>query len=354
VELSIVLVIVGLLISAILTIGTAQIANTRILTTKDRQDAIKTALITFVLMNNRLPCPAVPTLDASDAGYGEEAATPGTCASIPAAGGISVGVLPWETLGLSSEGADDGYHNRFTYAVVASQTNLNASTISGMRGAITVHNSTPAGAANQVNNCPPTGWTYNPCSAVAVIISHGANGLGAYTSGGQRIDVPTTADESENTDVDGAFVDKDFTESQANPFDDITLALDAGDILSPLIKTGAIKDYRAEIESDFGVIIGSVATDALDNRSGIIPGLRSYPIPSTLASLGLSAANTIDPWGVAYIYSRATSSISNSTGNNTAFTITSYGPNTVSGGGDDIVETVTVSEMQSLFSTYGW
>jgi type II secretory pathway pseudopilin PulG len=354
--MAIVLMIAGVLISAAITIGSAQIASSRITATKEKQTAIKSALMTFVLRNNRVPCPAVPGLTEADAGYGYEAADAGVCTNVPSSGGVSVGTIPWRSLGISNEGVDDGYYNRFTYAVTTTQTNLNANTVSGMRGNITIHSSAPAGLANQLNNCIPAGWTYNPCAAVVVILSHGVFGRGAYTNSGLRLDLPGASDpdELENADNDGVFIDRQFSDNAENAFNDIVLALDPDDLLLPLINSGAVKDYKAQVKRDYSLIVGAVATDALANRSGFLPGLRNYPLSATLAALNLPADVTTDPWGMAYIYNRVTATISSSTGNNTAFTITSYGPDSVSGGGDDIVETVMVSDMQSLFSTYGW
>jgi prepilin-type N-terminal cleavage/methylation domain-containing protein len=356
VEMAIVLVIAGLLIGTVLTFGTALISNQRILATKDRQSAIKSALITFVIRNNRLPCPAVPTLSESDVGYGNEAATPGTCTSVPNGAGVSIGLVPWKSLGLSSDGADDGYHNRYTYAVTTSQTNLTSSTISGMRGAITVHGSTPVSAVNQLNICTPTGWTYNPCGGVVVLLSHGELGKGAYTASGSRLDLPdaVNVDELENTNIDAAFVDREYNAGQVNSFNDLVMALDPEDLLLPLITSGSIKDYKAQVKKDFAVITGLAASKALANRTNTTPGTRVYTIPPNLTSMNLPGINSLDPWGEAYVYNRVTADIDSTTGNNVAFTITSYGPNSASGGGDDIVETVMVSDMQALFSTYGW
>jgi prepilin-type N-terminal cleavage/methylation domain-containing protein len=354
VEMAIVLVIAGLLISAAITLGAAQIASSRILTTKDRQAAVKASLITFILRNNRLPCPAVPTLSDLDAGYGFEAATPGACAGVPSGSGSSIGILPWKTLGLSSDAANDGYYSRFTYAVTTSQTNLNANTLAGMRGSMSIHSAAPVSSVNQINNCTPAGWTYNPCSAVVVIISHGALGNGAYTESGQRIDLPLGPDELENTNLDSAFVDKGFAENQVNSYNDLVMALDPGDLLLPITTNGAVKDYQAKIQKDFGVIVGAVSSKAVTGRTNTAPGTRTYTIQPNLVSLNLPASSTTDPWGSTYEYTRVATDITSATANGTAFTISSSGPNNITGDADDIVETVMVSDMQSIFSTYGW
>jgi hypothetical protein len=354
--MAVVLVIAGLLISTAMAVGTVQISNNRILATKSKQAAIKSALITFIMRNNRLPCPAVPTLGDGDVGYGAEAAIPGSCTSVPNASGVSIGVVPWRALGLSSDGADDGYYHRFTYAVTTTQTALSERTVSGMRGSINIHNASPAASTNQTNNCTPSGWTYNPCSAVVVILSHGERSNGAYTSSGSRIDLPdaTNTDELENTNIDNVFIDKDYSDSTVNSFNDIVLALDPDDLLLAIIESGAIKNYRSQVEKDFSIIISAIATDAVAYRSPGLPGSRTYTIQPTLAPLNLPSANMVDPWGATYQYVLTSASISSSTANGVALTITSYGPNGISGGGDDIVETVMVSDMQALFSTYGW
>jgi len=361
VEMSVVLVIAGLVLAAVMTAGTAQIAQTRIITTKSKEEAVRTALITFIARNNRLPCPAVPTLEPDDDGYGVAADSPG-CTNVPSYGAgadiVYTGVLPWSSLGLSSESASDGYYNRFTYMVSGTATETNSITVSGLAGNITIHTDTPAlpgspAAGNQSNECA-NGLTVNPCAAAAAIISHGANGNGAYTTEGKRIDLPGGNAESENTDGDTALVIKDFVTDSNEPYDDIVLAMPASELLAPLTFNGSIKDYNAKLQDDFRKILGVVVTDARVKRTGSIPEDRSYPLPFDINSLGLQPESSIDPWGTPYEYDRVTASIEAGTTNVGAYTVTSYGPDKAGGGGDDIVLTVTVSELKSYFLNYGW
>lgn len=351
VEMAIVLVIASLIIGASLSIGTAQIASSRILTTKDKEKAIETALISFVARNNRLPCPAEPTLSSTSPNYGVEAATPGTCSSVPSSGTIAVGVIPWVTIGVTEDGATDGYYNHFTYAVSTPATNLNSNTIAGLEGSIGVHSGTPVSTANKINDCTPTGWTYNPCSAVVVILSNGANGYGAYTRDGSRIASSPGADEVENSNDDAEFVVKDFSSSVTNPFDDIVLAVDSNSILAPLLQNNTIKPYSAQLQGKFDIMVGAVVTDALNNRTGISPS-HVYHLTSSMPSI--SATTTTDPWGNTIIYNRSVAVINSSTAEADAFTLRSYGPDGTANNSDDIVETVYVSDLQSKFSTYGW
>ena len=120
VELAVVIAIGGLLLGYGLSVLTAQLTSTRITTTRDQENVIKTALITFLATNNRFPCPAVENLPDTDANYGVEAATPGTCTGTTDLTGARRGVVPWVSLGLADSAALDGWSRRFTYVVTTS------------------------------------------------------------------------------------------------------------------------------------------------------------------------------------------------------------------------------------------
>ena len=79
IEIAVVLVIVGLISGGMISAWTTRLLQQRIDTTKTNAEAIKTALTLFISRNNRLPCPAFFGLVPGAAGYGQEAATPGTC-----------------------------------------------------------------------------------------------------------------------------------------------------------------------------------------------------------------------------------------------------------------------------------
>jgi prepilin-type N-terminal cleavage/methylation domain-containing protein len=351
VEMAVVLVITSLILGAVISMGNAQITQSRISTTKQKEEAIKTALVSFIARNNRLPCPANPALDPANPRYGREATTPGTCDTVPTAAGVVMGVIPWITLGISDEGAQDGYYNRFTYAVTTTATNLDINTIAGLRGNIVINNALGV----QSNDCTPAGGASNPCLIVVMLLSHGANANGAYTSGGTQITPPTGPDESENADIDAVFVMKDFAAGDPNPFDDILLGLNASDLLSPLTQNGALPDANAQVRHKLEIISGAVKSFATVNRAGL-PGSRIYPIPAgPVADLNLPALNTTDPWGNTIEYDRGVATVSaGDPPGNTAYMINSLGPDGAVGGNDDIGMVVLVSEAQAQFSTYGW
>lgn len=351
VEMSVVLVISGLLIATAITAGTAQITQSRILSTKSKEESVKLALISFIARNNRLPCPAIPTLEPGELGYGVEADTPGTCTGVPSSSGVYTGVLPWSSMGMSNESASDGYYNRFTYKVTALATNLDANRISGMTGNITVHTKTPTDASNQSNNCA-NGLAVNPCAAVAVIVSHGQNGFGAYTPGGIRLALPGGSDEAENTDGDNAIVVNGFTSGDGNPIDDLLLTLTPDNLLIQLRLNGALKDSKVVIQEQFDAIKAVVVSESAKDRTGAL-NEGTFPLPSE--GDVKDVIEVADPWGTPIIYTREELEIKKeSNATDPAFTLTSYGPDGVLAGGDDVIEVINVGEMQSIFTNYGW
>lgn len=361
IEMAVVVFIFGLLASAATAVVGSLIVSTREKATRTKQEAIKTALSTFLARNNRLPCPAISTVPTGAATNGVEAATPGTCVGVVTSGAVpnivKTGAIPWVALGLPEEATLDGFGNRFTYQVMATATNLTAATVPGMLGTISLHSAgpgvlPPAVGADQINNC--TTGTYNPCGAVAVIVSHGSNGYGAFNSSGQQVPglgVVTATDEPANADGDSRFVVKSYSDIVANPYDDIVLAITADDLLAPLAQNGTIKTYQADISAKMNVIKGAVIANAFVN-SDMPGGERRYRFPAALPAL--PAAQLIDPWGKPIDYVRPTADVRCSTApaTDTVFTLTSLGQDTVASA-DDITVTVTVAEIIAIIARAG-
>jgi prepilin-type N-terminal cleavage/methylation domain-containing protein len=359
IEMSIALVIFSLMVGAVLGVGNAQISSSKISATKQKQEAIKLALINYVMRNNRMPCPAVAELAPGVFGYGVEdnAALGCVNTSINIAGTVATGIIPWVSLGLTDEVATDGYYHRYTYQVALTATKTTPQTISGLRGAISTHTATPTVAApaagnNQSNNCTPAGNNYNPCSAVAVILSHGNNGFGAYTKDGARIALPIGADELANTDNDSLFLIKDFSDNLANPFDDLLLPLTSSDLLTPLTIHGTLQDYMASINQDFTDIKSAIIADSIANRF-CAESLYRYQMPILLPALSGNTAK--DPWGSLYTYNRDYAPPIDSSANpsHPAFTLISIGPDGESGSNDDIKNEITINQLQEAFIKAG-
>ena len=183
-ELSIVLTIIALITGMAIDAGVSAIATARITATQQKMKPIDAALLAFRNANDRLPCPGDLTIAPGATNYGIEGATPGICtggtpaANHSAAGATNTwatgaeGSLPAITLGLSPDFMIDGWGNEFRYTVDTSMTALGAFpkvNIGCTNGAITVNDAN--GSARS------TGSIY-------ALISHGANGHGAYPRNG--------------------------------------------------------------------------------------------------------------------------------------------------------------------------
>jgi prepilin-type N-terminal cleavage/methylation domain-containing protein len=195
VEMAVVLVIVGFVTAMAVTSGYAVINTARLSATQQKMAAIDAALLAYRTSYDRLPCPGDLTLASSSANYGLEAnagtgsaktvgsgvCTGGTPAANHTAAGLTntgataaEGAVPTVTLGLPNDFMYDGWGDRFRYAVDIAYTALGAFPNQPLTcpaiGAITVYDS--------------SGSTARSTGAIYALISHGANGHGAYTPGG--------------------------------------------------------------------------------------------------------------------------------------------------------------------------
>jgi prepilin-type N-terminal cleavage/methylation domain-containing protein len=195
-ELSVVLVIIGIVAASGLAMLTASIKQRQFDETVAKARTVQDALLSYRRSNGRLPCPGDTTLGFTATNFGIEGATGGTCTGgTPAAtfssGNVVAGLIPVKTLGLSDDYSYDGYGGRFLYVVDKRYTVSGAFVTYPItdttNGAITVNDST--GAAR-------TGI------AVEALVSFGADQHGAYPyqGGSTRMygDGSTNANEWEN------------------------------------------------------------------------------------------------------------------------------------------------------------
>lgn len=226
-EIAIAFVIIALLLAGSLIPFASQVELKNNSDTRRTMDQIKEALIGFVQINGRLPCPArgATRFGTTDSSYGESfsagveqlattGATSGSCYT-------AVGVVPWSTLGVPET---DAWGRRFTYRVAPafaddiSKTTWNSRSNSP-GGSQSL--SFPVSLANQSPNCPsadpgnapsptPTTSSFALCTLgdIAVLtrsdsnhatvttlgsglpvvfISHGKNGNGAWQPNGVQV-----------------------------------------------------------------------------------------------------------------------------------------------------------------------
>lgn len=207
VEMAVVLMIVGLLLGGMLVPLSAQMEQQKISETRKTLDDIQQALIGYAIVNGHLPYPAKATLVSSvDAKAGLADST------------LTAGVIPWATLGTSET---DAWGRRFTYSVAGTFTAT----------------FTLASSSNLSVKIAATGGSSLATSIPAVIVSHGINGLGAYTPQGTQIR-PLSGDtgEADNSNGGTTFVSHDFTPT----FDDLVVWLSPNILFNRMVAAGRL------------------------------------------------------------------------------------------------------------------
>jgi prepilin-type N-terminal cleavage/methylation domain-containing protein len=217
-ELAIVLFIVSLLIGGMLMPLSAQHEIRGRQETEKALATIREALIGFAVINGRLPCPAQASIASATANAGVEAVTVagGPCACTDNTNGVATigatacdhddngspsgvtGVLPWATLGLPET---DAWNNRYTYRL--------STRFGRLASGQTVFGCTPTTnptasafalcSAGDMTVVTAGGGATIASSVPAIVVSHGKNVLGAYSTAGTQI--PGVAgDELQNAD----------------------------------------------------------------------------------------------------------------------------------------------------------
>lgn len=243
IELAIVIAIIGLLISGAATVSTTALKNAKVKITKERLEKIQEAIDNFVYINRKLPCPAPLTAIPTDVTYAVSQGNPGECAATgiffrtPTNApdfGLVYGSVPAKTLGLSSEFAEDGFGNKFSYVVIPQSTTAfvpetEPNPVAGFEIAdiadifitdpITIKETLSGSAVGDI-------------IANYIIISHGPNGFGAFNvkSNSAQNPVSSVADEASNSYA--ANFDTDFIlRSNNSAFDDIIVYATKEEIL---------------------------------------------------------------------------------------------------------------------------
>jgi len=224
IEIAIVLVVVGLIISGGLLGLSPVLQANKITQTNAQMDKIEQALILYVIQNGCLPCPAVPTAltgrstDATGiytAGCGNNT----TCAPVQ-------GSVPWVNLGLAKDDVIDAYGFFIDYAPAPG---LNLTSTSMVRTPPSTY-PTPAPSLSVANAAGTAQTNTTPNGAAYVLISHGSDGSYGYTpsNGSLKTDPNGSALQSCNSLAKATcviagqpFVQNTAQSTIANYFDDI-------------------------------------------------------------------------------------------------------------------------------------
>ena len=280
VEIAMVVAIALILLSLGLTAINSQLSSAAYSITKKRQDVIKDALANYLGARRSFPCPYVPIAGTAATGI----APPQTGAPLSCP---SFGAVPYVTLGLGREAAEDGWGNLFSYHVYSIPANCpfangtdwaNANCFgAGKTGALNVVDGTVAAAT------PPF-----LTNAIVMLVSHGANGLGAWVAmQGTRNANPVTCEEAHNAQIAGVagcvLAPNKYYKGESQSNDDVVAYLTANDAILPLAKQGILKSAVAQVNIDLQDLYDQAISL---NTSGSTCGM----LPATLR----------DPWGNQY------------------------------------------------------
>ena len=210
IELSIVIIVAGLMMSSFLSMWKVRTAGVDLAVTKENLHRAEIALKSFVEMNGSYPCPASRDARKPDIDFGRAVSvcgdpkeTESDVKGVAVASGrdeleVKIGILPFRSLGIPDAYAVDGWGNLLQYAVTGNLTNPDSFNQRG--GAIDV-----IAGDSQSRLIPPGTAQY-------VVFSTGADGAGGYSMNGVTLSAcPDGVPQTKNCDDDAVFID---TESQ--------------------------------------------------------------------------------------------------------------------------------------------
>lgn len=203
IELSVVLLIVAIFITAFFSASRKAIDNTGINTTKERIDEIYKALGRYLESYGKIPCPAAMNLAKGNASYGIEV----TCNTTLTTAGVGIwessansnivyGMVPVKALGLSADMAEDGFGTKLAYVMIKGYNDRDKLALNTHAGTYDGN-----GTSNRIriNERPASGASATIVTdSMFVIISYGLN-----KSGGFRASATTTQNSASTDNADG-------------------------------------------------------------------------------------------------------------------------------------------------------
>lgn len=249
VEMAMVLAIVSLLLAGLLPTISGQMERQRINQTRKQLEDIRQALTGFAVINGRLPCPAQASLDTRSANAGKEALSAGNACACQSSGSTTAiygsatqcsqssvaGVLPWATLGLPES---DAWGRRFTYRVASHFADRIAANTYGTGcnpGVNLITSSFAICSPGAPDIYDTSGGKLVYKNVPLVVISHGINGNGGFTTAGSRL-AEGAGDELENSDDDLSFVNHEFT----TDFDDLVIWVSPNSLINRMVSAGKL------------------------------------------------------------------------------------------------------------------
>lgn len=202
VEMTLVLLVLSILSASGLSLYQQQLSRGHIAETQNKLDAIQKALMDFSYTRHRLPCPADASIPDSVSDFGMEGQIAGVCDNLSPSStaryvNIVAGAVPVRSLNLPDDYMYDSWGRRFTYLVDARVTEVNT----------LINNNLVTADLGSLKVVDASGGLRTD-KAIYALISHGANGHGAYlSSGNRRNSRSTNTNELQNAWLDAAFAD---------------------------------------------------------------------------------------------------------------------------------------------------
>lgn len=293
VEMTVVLVLMGIMLTLGIAALNSQLSQFAVSATKKKQEIVRDALVGYLRQNKRLPCPDLST--PPNGSGDDDRQTPGNVAT--ACNG-DTGVLPYADLGLSREIALDGWENYQTYKVTTPNWTVTANFAQGNTGTFRIIDRDTAGTT-----------TVTASNVVAILISHGLNGLGASTVQGTfNVSSAAGTDEANNATWIGIsdVYKRAYSEmpiGAAGSFDDVVALMTRNDLINPLIQDGSLRSPEGELNRVKSDVYSFVASKVL--ASGTIPDA------TAIGNAGLALQG---PWGGLVSYTPGCGSVISSCG----------------------------------------
>lgn len=211
-EICVVTCVLGVMAGSTLFLGSLRIEQQRIEATQARLKLIEAALLNYAEVNGKLPCPANNTLPYGAVNHGEMAngndCVGGSITADWVDGHVVGGGIPFAALGLPVEAALDAWDRRIVFAVDARMTReaaLSRNPRNSSCGSITLEDESGKKIAQY---------------AIFLLMSHGIDGHGAYSSTGNLL---TTGITNASTVINAAptrhFRSHGYVENPQDSFD---------------------------------------------------------------------------------------------------------------------------------------
>jgi len=237
IEMAVVLLIMGILLSGLLPTLSSRIEQQRLSEVHKQLDEIQLAVLGYTLINGRLPCPASSTSKGMESFSNGGNATNGMCSN------FDNGYAPAATLGLvTTDGyAVDPWNNRIRYAVTKS--NSNAFTTSNGMNLVGLANLAP----DLLVCTTATGISASSCASGAALTASPGVPLVIYSTGKNGSYGGTGIDEAANPNPNSNNNDRVFVShlptagSAANgEFDDVVIWLSPALLYYQMIAAGKL------------------------------------------------------------------------------------------------------------------